>query len=588
VSLRDFLQDFDLSINKLMALHPGVLAAVAQLADLDDAQLSELTSWTGVPQAGVRMAYRGEEIVSRAIRSPEVRGCPACLRDDALGVADPLVTMAMRGDWLLRHSLVCRRHERLLVPLWTATRPVTRYDTQARLSDILPSVLDGSVAQASIVPSPFDCWLNDRLQAMDDTTRLGEHSLNVVSTMCKLLGDLILGPPESPQQLDQNNHLHNVYAAGFKCMSGGRGAVEDFLDYRLTKRGPADGATKVFGALYRKLGDVQSYDTGFDPFREMVRERVLNTWPIAAGETVLGKVVSKRRLHSIASLAQETGLKERTLRPRLVAGGIVDRHDGGADARVIFSAEAVTGFAFNMAGLTFLSEVRREMGATEAQVDGLVAEGLIQPQLCGSGMRRVWAVEDGLAIIERLTRRAVPIQPEAAGWEHVQDAAHRMRAPLAAVFRGIEEGKVAVGCRSDGDGYGAICVSLADVERLFPRPFQIGLSPSAFGVSVGVKAGGAIKTLIDQGYMTVTELKDARTGVVHQRILDRDAESFHARFYSYRTATAETDLSWRRLQVIFRVHGVAPFATLRETVEGVFEKDRVNAAVQAHRQSGKC
>lgn len=84
VSLRDYLQDFDLSINKLMALNPDVFAAVAQLADLDDAELFELTSWMGVPQAGVRMAYRGEEIVSRAIRNPEVR-CWRCALCDATG-----------------------------------------------------------------------------------------------------------------------------------------------------------------------------------------------------------------------------------------------------------------------------------------------------------------------------------------------------------------------------------------------------------------------------------------------------------------------------------------------------------------------
>lgn len=209
------------------------------------------------------------------------------------------------------------------------------------------------------------------------------------------------------------------------------------------------------------------------------------------------------------------------------------------------------------------------------------------PRISGSGLRRVWAVDDGLAIIERLTGKAAVIETEALGWEHIQDAAHRLRAPLAAIFLGIEEGRLAVGRWLGADGYAAICVAQADVEQLFVRPQQIGIAPSAFGVSIGVKTGGAIKSLIDHGHMTATELKDARTGVLHKRILERDAETFHARFYSLRTATAATGLSWRRLRGIFRAQGVTPFVTSQGVVEGVFDKDRVNAALQINRHLEK-
>ncbi|WP_177174597.1 TniQ family protein [Loktanella fryxellensis] len=159
VSLQDFLNDFGLPKNGFFALHGDVVDAIAQLADLNQAQVKELVTWTGLPQEGVRMAYRGEQIVSRAIRNPEVRGCPDCLRRDAKGALEPLTAMAMRGHWLLRHCHVCLLHGKMLVPLWSVTRPSVRDDVQAQLAKVFPTIIDGQLTGAVIAPSAFDNYI---------------------------------------------------------------------------------------------------------------------------------------------------------------------------------------------------------------------------------------------------------------------------------------------------------------------------------------------------------------------------------------------------------------------------------------------
>lgn len=40
-------------------------------------QLGEMLSWTGVQAGNVRMQFRGEIFVSRALRNPVMRGCVA-------------------------------------------------------------------------------------------------------------------------------------------------------------------------------------------------------------------------------------------------------------------------------------------------------------------------------------------------------------------------------------------------------------------------------------------------------------------------------------------------------------------------------
>ncbi len=117
-------------------------------------------------------------------------------------------------------------------------------------------------------------------------------------------------------------------------------------------------------------------------------------------------------------------------------------------------------------------------------------------------MRRVWAPGDGIALVDRLMHRARPMEADADGWEQVQNAARRFRAPLTAIFARIEDGTLRAGQHPSIEGYGGIFIATAEVERLFRHPQHVGLAPSAFGV--GVKTKGAIQSLIDQGYMSVT------------------------------------------------------------------------------------
>ena len=288
VSLHDFLSDFGLSKRKFLDLDERVLSAIAQLADLNQADLAELVSWTGLPKGKVRMAYRGEQIVTRAVRNPTVRGCPSCLRQDTDGNLDTTAAMAMRGHWLLRHSRICLLHEQMLVPLWSADLLLERYDTQARLAEIFPSIMDGTMTGVSVSPTAFDHWLDRRLVTMTDTTPLGRHPVNDVATLCELVGQLIPHSKDGAAQEASTPDLHHACAAGFDCMIKGQRGLEDLLDRRLADRAPSDGPATVFGPLYQKLGDTLLYDQGFDHFRALLRERILETWPIAAGETVLG------------------------------------------------------------------------------------------------------------------------------------------------------------------------------------------------------------------------------------------------------------------------------------------------------------
>ena len=187
VSAADFALDMGFSLKKIVNLEEDAVRSLAECGGLTCEQIEELVSWTGRRVGGVRMVFRGEIFVSRAVRNPIIRGCPVCLRKDAeIDPSQPLSQMAMRGDWQLRELNLCVAHQHPLVPLWEHGPPTDRFDVSKRLAEILPAVLEGRLEQPRVTPSPYDLWLSNRLDTGSDDTWLADKSLYVSSLMITL------------------------------------------------------------------------------------------------------------------------------------------------------------------------------------------------------------------------------------------------------------------------------------------------------------------------------------------------------------------------------------------------------------------
>ena len=171
VTADNFCLDMGVSLKRLVLLDVEAVTALGRWGSLSDADLKELLSWTGVPVGNVRMTFRGEVMVSRALRNPILRGCRSCLVENIRHhPAEPKLTMVMKGDWQFRDTCVCLKHRALLTELWTEQTPVRRFDVGARLEEMLGLLLQKSDNQPDLVLSAYDLWLDRRLASGDDPT----------------------------------------------------------------------------------------------------------------------------------------------------------------------------------------------------------------------------------------------------------------------------------------------------------------------------------------------------------------------------------------------------------------------------------
>jgi len=589
VSAAEFALDMGFSLQKIINLEEGALRSLAKCGGLNMEQIEELVSWTGQRVGGVRMAFRDEIFVSRAVRNPIVRGCPVCLREDSeIDPSHPLSQMAMRGDWQLRELNLCVAHEHPLIPLWEHGPPTDRFDVSKRLAEILPAVLEGRLERPRVTPSPYDLWLSNRLDTGSDNTWFADKSLYATTTFCKLLGaelqrvQISTGATGPAFDIAAN-------AVGFNIARHGEASIRNTLNTLATlSDGHNDEPNKAFGQLYVDLSRTHLDKTDFAPFGKIMRECIINNWPIAAGEEVLGVIQNKRQLHSIISAARETGIGAGLLEQFLVHAGAIAADDTRPAARKTFDAKAHTELLTEIPTLVGSLEMQKRIGATKRQLSSLAENSVLLPRIDIATIKAPWRVADGIALIHELHGLASSIQRKDECWETIQMSKRRSDLSVGTLIAAIRSRELQLGHREDLSGYAGFSVLKSEVDALKPRreEEQEGsmISAAAFARSIGMRSEGWFEKLVAAGQTPATRMPHPKLGGMRSYVTKEDIDKFHARFLTTSTMEREFGLHKRTLLAKLKAAHVKAFAPnaqdfgalyLREDVEAVIKPARI-------------
>lgn len=276
---------------------------------------------------------------------------------------------------------------------------------------------------------------------------------------------------------------------------------------------PGEGPRKIFGGLHDLLA-ADPCPAELQPFRDILQRHVLETWPLAPGDDVLGEPVLRRGrmgLRAVAHLVQipEAGVTK--------AAG----EDGSCppEWRLIDSAEAKALFPHGLAEAGFckaLSLSTRQFGqAREA--------GFLHP--IKGGLWDVWAAQD---LIDDLLFGAEPISFALHDWCSLTEASGRLQMTFPEIIDDIRSGRIArVGKYLQRSGFASILVNLGHVGQEGEA-----ISIETFAFSLGLRPGEFI-TFVRRSSLLSQQLRGKR-GNAQVRMSAADRQAFHDRFISFR------------------------------------------------------
>lgn len=584
----DFAYDVGTPFKRLLDEGPSAILDLAASTGLSEEQAVELMSWTGVRAGDVRMTFRGESFVSRALRNPVMRGCPICLREDAANQPEnPLEALVMRGDWQLRAVRLCIRHRHPLMPLWTRSPPRERFDFAARLQEVLPTILSGELVQPRVDITEYDIWLDQRISGGQDHSWLRDETIFAVTTFCRDLGAAIgLSDHEAG-----NETGFDYPAVGFNAAVTGPDDLRRLLD-RLAKlaTGPLAEPNSVFGPLYVNLAIAYAGDAAFTTFRALLRECILENWPVAGGKEVLGQVTPTRRLHSVTTAAKELRMRPDILDTYLVDMGLFSPDDPRPKNKKLFDAQVHSRTLKEIASLIGAREMRSFLGITRAEMDAFTADGLLMPRIRNPKVKKHWLREDGEGI-KLLLKDALVVAEDDAGWEGLLIARKRSGVGLRELLQAARTGMLRFG-RREGEGPGVL-VSSVDVDAMLtPRPQSpctgAALIPlTTFSKSVGLIKNGSLSALVEAGHTPARLVVMKKDGRHEYKFTPDDVDAFHERFCTLAILARETDRNHHAIKAFLKRNGIHPFEASGRQFGSVYLRSDVDPVIDRLRQFSK-
>ena len=382
-----------------------------------------------------------------------------------------------------------------------------------------------------------------------------------------LLGQALL-KEDSGEDDEVSDRIH---AAGFEAAVVGKAAFRTALDHLAARAtGALDEAGKAFGPLYKCLNRDYLNEPGFDLFREVLRECILEHWPIASGETVLGEILPRRRLHSLTTAAQETGTGAKVLEHFLIDVGAFRADDPRPNSRRLFDAQAYAGLLAEIPTLVGPIAMRTAMGATKKELTALAESGVLNPRIRVETIKNPWRVADGLDLVAELSAGAVTIEKQDKEWETLLLARRRSGAPLQELVQAIRVRRLTVGQLDGVPGFHGIVVQKSEVDVIaapFRRTRNIvieevpgSMAAAEFGRSVGLRDGGFFLSMIDAGHVPAFQIINPRTGRLQYRMTPEDMAAFHRRFVTLTTLSAETGQHRNTLKGLLAARRITPFS----------------------------
>lgn len=555
-----------------------------KLADFNLSVPQSSLDWSPLKRPNSERALKGHLFPSKVIQSPQMRGCPICLRLDAEGSdGEQHVAMAMRGDWLVPHVTFCQTHCHPLVQLWRDAKPFTRLDSAVHLATLAPDIMSGSLEQGLRAPTDFETWIDDRLNGTRNDTWLDTFSLNIASNFCFMLGSSLQRLEEAKDPRTSAPSQSEINQLGFAIASHGEQAVLGELHklQRLPGK-PLNGPKGVFPVLYERLAHQYQNNAEYEPFRDLLRTHMMKTWPLGIGDEVLGEPVIKRRLHSVRTAANSTGVDQRRLFKMLLASGIVKGTEAGEpDYWEVFDAQSAAPHLEEITKLVPATTFAGLICASRSQLDLLVADGVILPALPDSRTKSIWNPQDGIDFLDSIFIKSTPIRHTPPGWESISKAAQRLKVSPGKIIRAIWNGKIGqVGNYKRAQGYGAIYVNYNEALAVLGDEPPPAISIEIFAKSVGVNQPSRMRKLVMNGHVQATTMQNPRTKADQFYFTRSDSEAFHAEFLTPRTMSIAFSRSWQGIGAELKAKNVMPFAPAGEDYGRLFRRDEVEAALQ--------
>ncbi|SNB71711.1 TniQ protein [Rhodoblastus acidophilus] len=507
--LRRFCTDLGLPFQGIADGDPVAIGMLARVSGADEQQLQA----NAFVRDGTDYRIRGQKLIKSTCALTHIRICPLCAAEDirTFGLA-PEIAIYDRLQWKITSIRTCVNHSVALEHLGVEDKTNSVHHFAGAIASRLPQI--SALEPIARDASGLEHYLVGRLNGLASAIPfLDSMEFHAAAKTCEMIGAIATSGRHVAVSSFSEDDWRSAGQAGFEIAKGGEDSIRAFLQElqrTFTPRAGVahDGPQGVYDQLY-KWAEFSAQSSDFDAFRAIFHQHIVRTMPISAGETLLGRIVEERQVHSIRTAAKKFQVHPKRLRKILAIKGLIPaNHEGLHDNHLMMDAEAVQKL-YDDGVLTGLTRKDTEdyIGAGRVQTKVMVDAGILVPAIATSdiGDQGGWSsfpTRTLDAFLARLMQDAVPVATAGEEQFDIPAAAKRANCSAAEIVRMILDRKLNwVGRLTTKDKYMSVLVDLQEVKAKTQnlQPLD-GLT--AQQVQQALKTTHAVvRALIDEGIL---------------------------------------------------------------------------------------
>lgn len=371
--------------------------------------------------------------------------CPACLLQDVDTTAGSIGQRIGRVNWMIRHYRTCEVHKIGLFRRKNTSRieRLQQMDDVAPDNETLMRMIEAAQPQRV---SGLQRYVTQRLAGQRGPDWLDDQPIDLAARACEMLGIILTAGTHANLKLLSESDWNDAGHVGFGYASRGQAGIESAL--RTAKdhfddEGLKGGPQKALGRLYQWL-QFKRNNKPTGPIGNVVREFILDNFPIERGADLFGETVDHQRVHSVYSLAKLTGDHPKTINRAMVLSGLMEGHPDKVSGNKTFNAEAGEKLITRVQNSMPVTKLPAYLNCNRVQAEQLVRTGII-PNLTNNdpratGVLKQVAIEDADAFLEQLMKAAEQKPSASKNVIDIVTAAGVARWPVMDIVNGILNG----------------------------------------------------------------------------------------------------------------------------------------------------
>ncbi|SIT05986.1 TniQ family protein [Paracoccus saliphilus] len=518
-SARDFCLDLGLDWFGIIRGEQKEVSRVAQIAGVDN---SNLQRWTFRNVGKLRVRIGREMGTIRTVCRSIPRVCPACIRAsvDQHGFSGAF----LRADWQIVSIRTCDIHHVPLIRLPSRKHSQENYDIAAIIRerfDLITGHIDIHRQESSL-----ETYLRTRLRGTPHAGFWPDcFTLPVVARAAESLGGRILYGTQVKFTHLSDDMLHAAGAKGFDILSGGADALKSCLD-DLTRESSDSQKfhRRDYGMFLTWLSSSRAAPE-MKLLKSVVRDHIIESFPIKSGAIVLGTVVKQPRLLSVTDAARELRMKpDQFLRFQMANGESVST---GAVERQGVRVDLLPALKDQIDDQITIKEAMRILNCSFDLVQKL-ADCRILPFHTRGGKARYISRRDAHELLRAV--EDLPATRQHGNFLTAAQVRERIACKASEILTLFMQGELSPTYRDKRiKGINALLVDLEQVRsKITNRDPKFILFTEALGI---LRLRSAeLHSLASMGYLRMTSRRDPDSGCMRKVIEAETLDRFRARF----------------------------------------------------------